>query len=111
MKRDETKIVIDEIHSKSPKSKNPTNKVNYIEIDEASDYKVSNNKNSRNIFVIIDNFSIYTSCIPVKNKKSQTIIHEISKNLPTSKEHLSKSKATPVRNFVLLLFENFESKN
>ena len=110
-RRDLTKIVIDEIHSKSLKMKYPTNKVNYVEIVEVSDYKVSNKKSSRYNFVITDNFSIYTWCIAVKNKKARTITHFFSKDLTTSKEHLSKSKATSVRNFVLSFFENVESKN
>ena len=67
MKKNLTKIIIDEIYSKAPKRNYPTNKIVYNYIDEIwsidladfSDYKVSNNKNYRYIFIIIDNFSNY----------------------------------------------------
>ena len=52
MKRDLTKIFVDEIYSKAPKKIYPTNKITYNSIDEIwsidladfSDYKTSNNK-------------------------------------------------------------------
>ena len=73
MKKDLTKILIDEIFSKPPIKNYPTNKIIYSHIDEHwsiyladfSDYKTSNNKGFRYNFVIIDNFSnfflVYTS--------------------------------------------------
>ena len=54
------------------------------------DYKISNNKGFRYIFVIIDNFSKYLWAIPLKNKYSQTITEEFS-NI------LSKSKRMPLK--------------
>ena len=77
MKRDLTKIFIDEINSKPPKEKYPTNKIIYNHIDEIwsidladmIDYKISNNKRFRYIFVIIDNYSKYLRAIALKNKK------------------------------------------
>ena len=59
------KIFIDEIYSKPPKKNHPTNKITYNYIDEIwsidladfSDYKTSNNKGFRYIFIVIDNFS------------------------------------------------------
>ena len=76
MKKDLTRILIDEIYSKQPKKNYPTNKIVYNHIDEISsidladmiDYKTSNNKNYRYIFIIIDNFSKYLWAIPLKNK-------------------------------------------
>ena len=64
MKRDSTKIFIDEILSKSPKKNFETNKIVYNHIDEIwsidltvfSDYKTSNNGVYRDIFIMIDNF-------------------------------------------------------
>ena len=55
MKKDLTKIFIDEIYSTPPKKNYPTNKVIYNHIDEISsinladmvDYKISNNKGFR----------------------------------------------------------------
>ena len=93
MKKDLTKIFIDEIYSKPPMRNYPTNKVIYNHIDEIwsidladfSDYKTSNNKGFRYIFVIIDSFSKYLLCIPLKNKNSQTITNEFSNILTKSK--------------------------
>ena len=65
MKKGLTKIFIDEIYSKPPVRNYPTNKIVCNNIDEIwsidlvdmIDYKVSNNKGFRYIFVLIDNFS------------------------------------------------------
>ena len=63
--KDLIKIFVDEIYSKPPIKNYPTNKLVYNHIDEIwsidladmIDYKVSNNKGYRYIFVIIDNYS------------------------------------------------------
>ena len=57
--------------------KYPTNKVVYNNIDEKwsidladfSEYKTTNNKGYRFIFVIIDNFSNFTWCVLSKKKQ------------------------------------------
>ena len=49
-----------------------------IDLADMIDYKISNNKGSRYIFIIIENFSKFW-CISLKNK-SQTMTQEISKN-------------------------------
>ena len=93
MKKDLTKIFIDEIYSKPPKKNYPTNKIIYNHIDEIwsidladmIDYKILNNKGFRYIFIAIDNFSKYLFAIPLKNKYSQTITNEISNILTESK--------------------------
>ena len=98
MKKDLTKIFIDEIYSKPPVRNYPTNKITYNYIDEIwsidfadfSDYKTSNNKGFRYIFIVIDNYSKYLWAIPLKNKYSQTITNEFS-NI------LIKSKRKPVK--------------
>ena len=54
------------------------------------DYKTSNNKGYRYIFIIIDNFSKYTCAIPLKNKNSETIANEFSKILTTAKRRPKK---------------------
>ena len=72
MKKDLTKIFIDELYSKPPMRNYPTNKGVYNNIDEIwsidlvdmIDYKISNNKGFRYVFVIIDNLSKYSWCIP-----------------------------------------------
>ena len=93
MKRDLTKKFIDEIYSKPPRKNYPTNKIKYNHLDEIwsidladfADYKTSNNKGFRYIFIVIDNFSNYLWAIPLKNKYSQTITNEFSNILTTSK--------------------------
>ena len=90
-KRDSTKIFIDETYSSPPKKNYPTKIIICNHIDETwsidladkIDYKISNNKGYRYIFVIIYNFSKITLSIPLK--KSQTITQEFSKILTTSK--------------------------
>ena len=49
------------------------------------DYKISNNKGFRYIFIIIDNFSKCLRAIPLKIKYSQTITNEFSNIITTSK--------------------------
>ena len=84
MKRDLTRIFIEEIYSKYPKKNYPINKIVYNHIDETwsidladfSDYKISISKGYRYIFIIFDNFSNYIWTIPLKNKNSQTVTNE-----------------------------------
>ena len=47
------------------------------------DYKISNNKGYRYIFVIYDNFSKYLWTIALKNKNSQTIKDEFFNSIKT----------------------------
>ena len=90
-KKDEIKIFIDDIYSKPPKRNYPTNKMVYNLIDEIwsidladmIDYKNSNYKGFRYIFVIIDIFSKYLWAILLNNKYSQTITNEFSNLLLT----------------------------
>ena len=49
------------------------------------DFKISNTKSFRYIFIIIDNFSKFFCDIPLKNKYSQTITNEFANILRTSK--------------------------
>ena len=76
MKRDLIKIFVDDIYSKPPKNNYPTNKLVYNHIDEIwsndlvdmVEYKISNKKGFRCIFIIIDNLSKYLWCVPLKKK-------------------------------------------
>ena len=73
MKKVLTKIFIDEVYSKTSLRKYPTNKIVFNHIDETwsidladmIDYKTSNNKRYRYIFIVIDNFSNYLLVIPL----------------------------------------------
>ena len=113
--KDKIKIFIDEIYSKPPKKNYPTNKVIYNHIDEIwsidladmIDYKISNNKGYRYIFIIIDNFSKYLWAIPLKNKYSQTITNEFSNILTTSKRKPLKLESDRGTEFYNSIFQNF----
>ena len=118
--RDLTKIFVDEIYSTPPRKNYPTNKIIYNHIDEIwsidladmIDYKFSNNKGFRYIFVIIDNFSKYLWCIPLKNKYSQTITNEFSNILTTSKRKPLKIESDRGAEFYNNIFQNFlKNKN
>ena len=97
MKKDLRKIFIVEIYSTPPKKIYPTNKIIYNHIDEIwsidladkIDYKISNTKGFRYIFVIIDNYSKYLWAIPLRNKYSQTMTHEFSIFQQPQNENLS----------------------
>ena len=72
--KDLTKIFIDEIYSKPPKKNYETKEITYKYIDEIwsidladfLDYKTSDNKGFRYIFIKLDNFSKYLWTKPLK---------------------------------------------
>ena len=76
MKKDLTRIFIDEIYSKPPKKKYETNEIICNRFDEIWSiemanmigYRTSSNKEFRYKIVIIDNFSKYTWAIPHRKK-------------------------------------------
>ena len=120
MKKDLTKLFIDEIYSTPPKKNYPTNKITYNHIDEIwsidladmIDYKISDNKGYRYIFILIDNYSKYLWAIPLKNKYSQTITNEFSNILTTSKPKPLKVESDRGTEFYNSIFQNFlKSKN
>ena len=76
------------------------------------DYKISNNKGYRYIFIVIDNFSKYLWAIPLKNKYSQTITNEFSNILTTSKRKPLKLESDRGTEFYNSIFQNFlKNKN
>ena len=76
------------------------------------DYKTSNNKGFRYIFIVIDNFSKYLFAIPLKNKYSQTMTNEFSNILTTSKRKPVKIESDRGTEFHNSIFQNFlKSKN
>ena len=120
MKKDLTKIFLVEIYSKPPRKYYETNKIIYNHIDEIwsidladmVDYKISNNKGFRYIFIIIDNYSKYLWAIPLKNKYSQTITNEFSNVLTTSKRKPLKIESDRGTEFYISTFQNFlKAKN
>ena len=119
-KKDLTKIFIDEIYSKPPRKKYPTNKIVHNHLDEIwsidlavmIDYKISNNKGYRYIFIVIDNFTKYLWTIPLKNKYSKTITNEFSNILTSSKRKPLKIESDRGSEFYNSIFQNFlKSKN
>ena len=98
MKKDSTKLFIVEIYSKLPLRNYRSSKIIYNQIDGIwsidlaafSDYKTSNTKGYRYIFIIIDNLSKNLWAKLSKNKYSQTITQEFSKILTKSRRHLLK---------------------
>ena len=115
MKRDLTKIFIDEIYNKAPNKNYATNKIVYNHIDEIwsvdladfSDYKTSNNKGYRYIIIVIDNFSKYLWAISLKKKYSQTITNEFSNILSTSKRKHLKIESDRGTDIYNNIFQNF----
>ena len=98
----------------------PTNKTIYNHIDEIwsidlvdmIDYKTSNNKGHRYIFIIIDNFSKYLWSIPLKNKYSQTITNEFSNILTKSKRKPLKLESDREAELQNNIFQTFlKNKN
>ena len=114
-KKDLIKVFIDEVFSKPPIRNYPTNKIIYNQIDEIwsieladmIDYKTSNNKRFRYIFIIVDNFSNYLWAIPLKNKYSLTITIEFSKILTTSKREPLRIESDRGTEFYSSIFQNF----
>ena len=120
MKKDLTKIFIDRIYSTPAKKNCPTTKKLYNHIDEIwsvdladmIDYKISNNKGFRYIFIVIDNFSKYLWAIPLKNKYSQTITNEFSNILIKPKRKPVKIESVRGSEFYNSIFQNLlKSKN
>ena len=120
VKKDLTAIFINEIYSKAPMKNYPTKKLVYNIIDEIwsidlvdkIDYKISNNKGYRYIFVIIDNFSKYLWAKPLKNKYNKTITDEFSNILTSSKRKPLKLESDRGSEFYNSIFQNFlKNKN
>ena len=109
------KLLTDEIYSKPPRKNYPANKIVYNNIDEIwsidltdmIDYKISNNKGFRYIFIIIDDFSKYLWAISLKNIYSQTITNEFSNILTTSKRKHLKIESDRGSEFYNSIFQNF----
>ena len=120
VKKDNIRIFTDEIYSRPPIKNYPTTKIIYNHIDEnwsidladMIDYKVSNNKGFRYIFVIIDIYGKHLWAIPLKNKYSQTITNEFSNILTTSKRKPLKIESHRGSEFYYSIFQNFlKNKN
>ena len=74
--------------------------------------QTSKNKGFRFIFIKIDNFSKYLWAIPLKNKNSQTITQEFSKNVTTSKRSPLKMESFKffLKNKIIHHYSRFTDK-
>ena len=115
MKKNFTKLFIDEKYSNSPKKNNETNNLNYkffdqirsIDLADMIDYKSPNNKGFRKIFLIFDKLSVYTGCVPLKNKLDLTITDDLSNLIQTSKQKPIKVESDRGAEFYKNIFSNF----
>ena len=71
------------------------------------DYKISNNKGYRYIFIVIDNFSKYLFAIPLRNKYGETVTKEFSSILSSSKRSPLKIESYRGKEWYNLIFQNF----
>ena len=86
---------------------NHIDEIRRIDLAYMIGYEISNNKDYRYIFIIIDNFSKSLWAIPHKNKNSQTITNEFSNILTTSKRKPLKIKSDRGTEFYNSIFQNF----
>ena len=83
-----------------------------MDLADMIQYKTSNNKGCRYIFIVIDNFSKFLWAIPLKNKYSQTITNEFSNILTTSKRKPLKIESDRGTEFYNSIFQIFlKNKN
>ena len=119
MKRDLTKIFIDEVYSKPPKKNYPTNKTMIKSVDDTwssdlldmNEYGLKNNKGYRYILVVIDIFSKFGWTIPLKNKFSQTITEAFSEIIKSSNRKPNLLETDDGMEYVNKIFKEFLNNN
>ena len=119
MKRDLTKIFIDEIYSTPPKKNFSTNKAIIKSIDDnwssdlidMNDYGPKNDKSYRYILVVIDNFSKFGWTIPLKNKYAQSITDAFSQIIKTSRRKPNLLETDDGKEYVNKIFKDFLNNN
>ena len=83
------------------------NEIWRIDLADMVDYKISNNKGFRYIFIIIDTFSNYLRCVYLKNKNGQTITNEFSNILSTTKRSPLNLESDKGKERYISIFQNF----
>ena len=119
MKKDLTKIFIDEVYSKPPKKNYPTNKTMIKSVDDTwssdlldmNDYGPKNNKGYRYILVVIDNVSKFGWTIPLKNKFSQSITDAFSEIIKSSNRKPNLLETDDGKEYVNKIFNEFLNNN
>ena len=113
------KLFINEVCSKPPKKKYPTNKTDVYHIDDiwsldildVKDYDPESNRGYRYVLVIMYNFSKYGWTVPLKNKDAQTIKDSFENNLVNSKRKPDFLEGDQVRGYYNSIFQDFLNKN
>ena len=119
MKKDITKIFIDEIYSKPPNKIYPTNNTIIKSIDDTwssdlldmNDYGPKNNNGYRYILVVIDKFSKFGLTIPLKNKYAQSITDAFSQIIKTSRRKPNLLETDDGKEYVNKIFNDFLNKH
>ena len=115
MKKDPTKIFIDEIYDKPAEKIYPTNKTIVKSIDDTwsldlldlIDYNVKNNRGYRYVLVCVDNFSKYGWTIPLKNKYATTIKEAFEQIITNSKRKPNLIETDDGKEFANKIFETY----
>ena len=115
VKKEKIKIFIDEIYSKPPQKKYPTNKTILKSIDDtlSSDllnmnyYSPKNKRGYRYILVVIDNFSKFGWTIHLKNKYAQPITDAFSQIIKTSRRKPNLHETHDGKEYVNKNFSEF----
>ena len=113
MKKDLTKIFIDETYSKPPLRNYPTNRTKIKSIDytwssdllNMNDYGMKNKKGYRYFLVVNDNISKIVWTIPLKNKYAESITDAISQLIKTSRRKPNLLETDDGKEYVIESFE------
>ena len=105
-------IFMNEIYSKPPKKNYATNKTVVYHIDDIwgsdilslKDYGPENNRNYRNVLVIIDNFSKFGWTVPLR-KNAQKIKDSFENKIINSKKNQIYEKQKEAKNSTMLFFK------
>ena len=119
MKKDPTKIFIDEIYDKPAKKIYPTNKTIVKSIDDTwsadlldlVDYGVKNNRGYRYVLVCVENFSKYGWTIPLKNKYASTIKDSFEQIITNSKRKPNLIEMDDEKQFAKIFKSYLKSQN
>ena len=113
------KIFINEIRSKPPKKKYPTNKTDVYDIDDIwsfdlldlKDYGPENNEGYRYVLFIIDFFSKFGWTVPLKNRNTQTLKDSFESIIIGSKRKQNLIESDRGKEFYNNLFQDFLNEN
>ena len=119
MKKDLTKIFIDEVYGKPPRKNYPTNKTMIKSVDDTwssdlldmNDCGPKNNRSYRYILVVIDNYSKFGWTIPLKNKFSQSITDAFSESIKSSNRKPNLLETDDGKEYVNKIFNELLNNN